>query len=289
MPEIRIENLHFRYPPFHADVRQEDVPYALAGIDLVIPEGEFLGIIGTTGSGKSSLCLTLNGLIPQQTGGSIRGSVLVGDHDTRRVPVVQLATQVGIVFQDPEANFVGLTVEDEVAFGLENLAVPPAQISERVENALAMVGMEDVRQRSVATLSGGQKQRVALAAVMAMEPDVLVLDDPTAELDPVGRQDVLAAISALRIRRTEMTIILASSDPEPVAEFADRVLVLHEGRMLALGSTADVFAESDLLRASNVTVPEVVDLASLLNRDYGTAYRFSRYDETLETLRHDLP
>ncbi|HMM42165.1 MAG TPA: ATP-binding cassette domain-containing protein, partial [Thermomicrobiales bacterium] len=170
---IRIDDLHYRYPVFDPE-RGEEPGYALAGVSLEVAQGELLGVTGTTGSGKTTLCLALNGLAPQQTGGTIRGDVWIGDWNTKRVPVPQLATRVGVVFQDPEANLIGLTVEDEVAFGPENLGVDPREIEERLAWALDVVGMADARQRSVTQLSGGQKQRVGIASVLAMLPKIVV-------------------------------------------------------------------------------------------------------------------
>lgn len=288
MPEIRIEKLSYRYPPFHHDQEQAEVSYALRDLNLMIPIGEMVGIIGTTGGGKTSLCLAITGLIPQQTGGSISGDVWVGEWNTKRVPVVEMATRVGIVFQDPEANFLGLTVEDEIAFGLENLALPVAEMEPRIARALGQVGMDALRQRPISTLSGGQKQRIAIAAVLAMQPEILVLDDPTAELDPVGRRDVLGAIADIRQSAPETTIVLASSDPASVAESVDRVLVLVDGQVRASGTPDEVFAGEVDLRGIGVSSPEVADLALGCNREFSTSFHFSRYAEARRGLEELL-
>lgn len=283
---IRVENLHFKYPPFDPGNPDEDVPYALAGIDLTVAAGEFLGVAGTTASGKSTLCLALNGLVPQQTSGTIRGDVWVGDWSTKQVPVSRLATRVGLVFQDPEANFLGLAVEDEVAFGPENLAVEPTEIEERVGWALKMVGMSSFRDRTIAHLSGGQKQRVAIASALAMLPRILVFDDPTAELDPVGKDEVMAVIGGLRER--DITVVMTSSDPEPLARFADRVAVLDAGRLLAVDSPEVVFGDPEPLMQAGVPVPQVSEIAARLNADRGTEYRFSSREQARRVLSEEL-
>ena len=264
---VKIDNLHYRYPVFDPSKDDEaDAPYALAGIDLDIAAGEFLGISGTTSSGKTTLCLALNGLVPQQTSGSIRGDVWVGDWNTKRVPVPELATRVGLVFQDPEANFVGLTVEDEVAFGCENLGVDPAEINERVGWALDLVGMAAFRERSVAYLSGGQKQRIGIAAVLAMLPKVLVLDEPTAELDPLGKQEVTTVIAELRQRERGMTVVMVENEPESLVGFADRIAVMDAGVIVAVGDPHSVYAETASLLERGVPVPQVSEIAARLQR-----------------------
>lgn len=286
---VRVENLHYRYPVFDPSKEDEaDAPYALASIDLSIAAGEFLGITGTTSSGKSTLCLALNGLVPQQTSGSIRGDVWIGDWNTKRVPVPELATRVGVVFQDPEANFVGLTVEDEVAFGCENLGVDPAEIGERVRWTLDLVGMAAFRERSVALLSGGQKQRVGIAAVLAMLPKVLVLDEPTAELDPVGKHEVTTVIAELRTRERDMTVVLVENEPESLVGFADRIAVMDAGRIVALGDPRSVYRETVDLLTIGVPVPQVSEVATRLNERQHNQRTFLTLEEASAALAGDL-
>jgi energy-coupling factor transporter ATP-binding protein EcfA2 len=274
---IRIENLHFRYPVFDPDakgVSGEESAWVLAGIDLTVDEGELLGIAGTTGSGKTTLCLALNGLVPQQTSGTIRGDVWIGDLNTKRVPVAQLATTVGLVFQDPEANLLGLAVEDEVAFGPENLGVDPREIGERVAWALDVVGMVALRERPAALLSGGQKQRVGIAAVLAMLPKVLVLDEPTTELDPLGRHEIAAVITGLRERERGMTVVMVESDAAVLARLADRVAVMDEGRIIALDEPSAVYRQPQGLIERGIAVPPAAEIADRLNRETGSTFTF---------------
>ena len=280
---IQIRDFVYRYAP----ATEGEAPVtALDGINLEINAGEFLGVTGTTGSGKSTLCLALNGLVPHATGGSIGGDVLIGDWNTKRTTVPRLATRVGLVFQDPESNLVGLSVEDEVAFGPENLGVPPAEIAERIEWALALVGMTDERQRSANQLSGGQKQRVAIAAVLAMRPEVLVLDEPTAQLDPLGKYEVASAIAALRRELgTHMTVVMVEQDAELLAQFADRVVVLDAGRIVDQGSPREVFGRVAELEALGVAVPQLAEVAHRLNARLGVPLDFLSHDEALQALR----
>jgi energy-coupling factor transporter ATP-binding protein EcfA2 len=288
---VRIENLHFRYPVFDPDatgVGGEEPGYALAGIDLEIGAGELLGISGTTGSGKTTLCLTLNGLVPQQTSGTIRGDVWVGDWNTKRVPVPELATRVGLVFQDPEANLLGLTVEDEVAFGPENLAVDPREIEERVTWALDVVGMTAQRRRSAALLSGGQKQRVGIAAVLAMMPQVLVLDEPTAELDPLGKREIGEVIAGLRERERGMTVVMVESDATTLVRLADRLAIMDAGSIVTLDEPRALYANPAPLIELGVPVPDVSEVALRLNGRLGTTWSFVSDAEALATLSDDL-
>ncbi|HEX5163993.1 MAG TPA: ATP-binding cassette domain-containing protein [Thermomicrobiales bacterium] len=291
MAAVRVENLHFRYPVFDPDatgVGGEEPGYALAGIELEIAEGELLGISGTTGSGKTTLCLALNGLVPQQTSGTIRGDVWIGDWNTKRVPVPQLATRVGLVFQDPEANLLGLTVEDEVAFGPENLAVEPREIEERVGWALDVVGMSAFRRRPAALLSGGQKQRVGIAAVLAMLPQVLVLDEPTAELDPIGKREITDVISGLRERERGMTVVMVESDAATLARLADRLAIMDAGAIVALDEPRALYSHPAPLIERGVPVPDVSEVALLLNRRLGTDWSFVTHDEAMAALANDL-
>ncbi|MGA7672361.1 MAG: ATP-binding cassette domain-containing protein [Nitrolancea sp.] len=279
---ITMRNFSYRYP---AVVEGEPPVTALEGINLDIAAGEFLGVTGTTGSGKSTLCLALNGLVPHATGGIIAGDVVVGGWNTKRVKVPRMATRVGVVFQDPESNLVGLNVEDEVAFGAENLGVPVAEIAERLEWALNVVGMSTERGRSANQLSGGQKQRVAIAAVLAMRPEVLVLDEPTAQLDPRGKIEVASAIETLRHEQGRgVTVVMVEQDAELLAQFADRVVVLDEGKIVAEGTPREVFRRVGELEARGVSVPQIAEVAAQLNRRFDTQFTFMTPDDAAEIL-----
>ncbi len=284
MSIIRVEELHYAYPP--PIPGWGEVP-VLRGVNLTVERGEFLALMGPTGVGKTTLCLALNGLVPQATGGVIRGRVEVLGKDPRTVPVAELAAEVGFVFQDAESQLFTSTVEAEVAFGPENLALPPGEIAERVAWALDVVGMTPYRDRAPWQLSGGQKQRVAIAAALAMLPEVLILDEPTAGLDPIGQAEVLSVIENL-CRRRQMTIVWVSQDAEHVAEFADRVAIMAEGRILCDGAPGTVFMQKGALEQAGLAAPQVTQVAEALNRRWGTAYRFTRLNEAESALRRDL-
>lgn len=284
MSVIRVEELYYAYPPPLEGLKEVPV---LRGVNLSVERGEFLALMGPTGVGKTTLCLALNGLVPQATGGVIRGRVEVLGKNPRAVPVAELAAQVGIVFQDAESQLFTATVEAEVAFGPENLALPPAEIAERVSWALDVVGMASYRDRAPWQLSGGQKQRVAIAAALAMLPEVLILDEPTAGLDPVGQAEVLGVIESL-CRERRMTIVWVSQDAEHVAEFADRVAIMAEGRILCAGKPEEVFTRKKILERAGLAAPQVTQIAEALNQRWGYAYHFVRLGEAEAALRREL-
>ena len=258
-PAVCLESLTYTYPPILPGTSPAP---ALQSIDLCLPAGQLLAVMGPTGAGKTTLCLALNGLVPRATGGILRGNVWVAGYNTRHQPVAELATRVGLVFQDSESQLFNMTVEDEVAFGPENLGLPADEIEQRVDWALQVVGLSDLRTHSPAQLSGGQQRRLALAAALAMQPRVLVLDEPTADLDPLGRQAIMAVIAGLR--QQGMTIVMATQDAEIVAELADRVAVLDAGRLVLEGTPAQVFAQVDRLHNLGVEVPQVTELSRRL-------------------------
>lgn len=237
----------------------------LEALSLTLTAGETVLLLGASGSGKSTLALTLNGLIPHSVGTITAGRVHVGGADTQETPVGELARQVGIVFQDPEAQFVTLNVEDEILFGLENLCLPPELMAARVRAALDQVGMAAYHRHPVDRLSGGQKQRIALAALLALEPQVLVFDEPTANLDPVGTRDVFALIAEHK-RRHQHTIILIEHKLDELIHLVDRVVVLGErGAILADGPPRSVFHHHAAdLEAQGVWMPQVCRLAHRL-------------------------
>ncbi|MBC8263013.1 MAG: ABC transporter ATP-binding protein, partial [Anaerolineales bacterium] len=170
----------------------------LKGINLRVRRGEFLALMGSTGVGKTTFCLTLNGILPQLMGGSFEGQIVVAGMDTRDHGPGEMSRQVGLVFQDPESQLFNMTVEDEMAFGLESLGLSPAEMEERIAWALEAVRLFGLRKRHPLQLSGGQKKRLAIATVLAMRPQVLVLDEPVTGLDPLGRHEVLSVVEQLK-------------------------------------------------------------------------------------------
>jgi energy-coupling factor transporter ATP-binding protein EcfA2 len=283
-PVIAIEDLHYAYPPLTQGNESSSV---LRGVSLSLGQGECLALLGPTGAGKSTLCLTVNGIIPHLTGGSFRGRVWVAGHDTRASGPGELSRRVGIVFQDPESQLFNMTVEDEVAFGLESLALHPDEIEGRVVEALDMTGIADLRKRSPLQLSGGQKQRVALAAVLAMHPKVLVLDEPTASLDPLGKRSLMEAVSRLRVERG-MSILWVTQDVDRLPLLADRVAVLYQGRIAMEGGVRDILTQGDGLRRMGLTPPQMGELASRFNAATGSGYAWFTVSEAARDLKEML-
>ena len=216
---------------------------ALRDADLRIGEGELVLVVGPTGSGKSTLLRTLNGLVPHFSGGTLTGSVVVAGRNTREHRPRDLADLVGFVVQDPTSAFVTDTVEDEIAYGMETLGVEPAAMRRRLEETLDIMGLADLRERSLRELSGGQQQRVAIAAVLAAGPRVLVLDEPTSALDPVAAEEVLAALHRL-VHDLGYTVVLAEPRLERVVQHADRIVLVRDGVVSALLDPAEAMALS---------------------------------------------
>jgi energy-coupling factor transporter ATP-binding protein EcfA2 len=237
---------------------------ALRGVDLDVRGGEAVGIIGLNGAGKTTLALTLNGVIPQLVPAVVSGRVLVAGMDCSITPVREMARTVGIVFDNPEFQLSQATVAEEVALGLESLAVPSDEMPGRIAQALTAVGLAGLEERSPMALSGGQQQRVAIAAVLAMQPTVLVMDEPTASLDPAGTADVFAIARRLN-REAGMTVIVAEHDVEALASFADRIVVLDAGRVVAQGTPAEVLGAVDRLAAIGLRPPQVTELARAID------------------------
>jgi energy-coupling factor transport system ATP-binding protein len=245
---------------------------ALRGVSLVVEQGEVLGIVGGTGSGKSTLVQHMNLLLTPTS-----GDVLVDGVDARTLQKSELRRRVGLVFQFPEAALFAPTVEEDVAFAPRQLGLNEGEVRERVRESLRAVGAGELAARSPFALSGGEKRRAAIAGVLAMKPEVLVLDEPTAGLDPATREELLALI--LGLRQTGISVVLVSHDLDEVAEVADRVCALHGGRVSAIGTAAEVFY-SDPDQA-----PATVQVASLLRESKPSIGTPVRFEETLRALR----
>ncbi len=230
--------------------------FALKDVSLDIRRGEFLGLIGPTGAGKTTLCLTCNGIAPQSFGGRFFGHVTVMGLDTLAHPVSHLARRVGMVFEDPETQLTATSVEHEVAFALENLCIPREEIQARIPRVLAAVRLDGLEKRHPHELSGGQKQRLAIAAALAVEPALLVLDEPTAQLDPAGAREVFATVRELN-RALGMTVLLVSHAAEVLAEHADRVALLSGGMLRRVGDPAEIYGDVAFLEAHRVRPPQV--------------------------------
>jgi energy-coupling factor transporter ATP-binding protein EcfA2 len=247
-PILVLDKVSYMYPRSAQPV--------LRDISLQVHRGEFLGLIGATGAGKTTLCLTVNGIVPQFYGGRFFGRATVVGLDTVEHPVSELARHVGSVFQDPETQLISTSVENEVAFALENLRVPREEIQARIPRVLAAVRLEGTEHKHPHELSGGQKQRLAIAAALAMQPDLLVLDEPTSQLDPVGAEEVFAVVRELN-RELGMTIVMTSHAAEEMAEYADRIALLSAGRLVTVGKPAELYAQVDLLEQHSLRPPQV--------------------------------
>jgi energy-coupling factor transport system ATP-binding protein len=280
--EIMVQNLRYSYPPLTHD--GDPVP-VLRGVDFQVPRGQFVALLGRTGAGKTTLCMALNGLVPHATGGIYRGDVTVAGLNTKQHAVEHLARFTGLVFQDPESQLVQMRVEDEVAFGLENLGLPAPEIDARVAWALAAVGLSAYRDRSPLALSGGEKQRLAIAAVLAMQPRVLVLDEPTASLDPAGKAGIFRLLAGLRARQ-DITIVMATQELDRIGHYADRVLVLHEGHIALDDRPAAVFGQVARLHQMGIGVPEMAELAHDLTQATGLRLSFMTEAAAYRKLRH---
>ena len=248
---IEIDNVSYRYE----DAKRA----ALSDVTLNIPKGEFLAIVGHNGSGKSTLAKHLNALLlPTE------GAVRVAGMDTKNEEnALSIRQKVGIVFQNPDNQLVTTVVEEDVAFGPENLGVPGPEIRKRVDTALAAVGMEQYATRAPHMLSGGQKQRIAIAGMLAMQPEVLVLDEATAMLDPRGRREILSIVSRLH-REKGITVVMITQYMEE-ATIADRVAVMADGKLLLEGPPREVFRQTALLRQHRLDIPAMTELKERLN------------------------
>lgn len=238
MKRLVVEDLKYRYP-----LSQE---LALNGISFTVEKGEFIGIVGPNGAGKSTLCQAITGLVPNFFKGAYGGRVLVDGVEVAKEEVAEIATRVGIVFQNPFTQIAGskLTVYEEVAFGLENLGIPRAEMKKRIDEALELLDIAALRDRNPFDLSGGQMQRLAIAGIIAMKPEIIVLDEPTSQLDPQGSEEVFQAVE--KLSREGMTVLMVEHKIEKIAAYADQVLLLHAGKLIAFDKPSKVFSQADL-------------------------------------------
>ena len=254
---IVIENLSFTY--------MKKTPYekkALKGVTLTVHDGEFLGIIGSTGSGKSTLIQHINGLLVCQEGKITVGGI---DLSTKKPDYKSVRKKVGIVFQYPEYQLFDDTVNGDVAFGPKNMGLTLDEIENRVRESLTLVGLDpdEIGEKSPFELSGGQKRRVAIAGVIAMKPEILVLDEPTAGLDPQGKKDVLDLVKRLQVECSP-TVIMISHNMEEISDIADRIALMHKGELLACVSPEELFSREDLVKTAGLELPVAVSVSKKL-------------------------
>ena len=275
---IKIENLNHIYMP-----KTPFEKIALNNINCVIEDGEFVALIGHTGSGKSTFIQHLNGLLSPTSGNIIVDGVNIAD---KKVKLSDIRKKVGLVFQYPEYQLFEETIEKDIEYGPRNLGISEEEISKRVKKSMEMVGLdyETYKDKSPFDLSGGQKRRVAIAGVIAMEPKVLILDEPTAGLDPKGREDILAQIRLLH-KEYGMTIIMVSHSMEDVAKIADRVIVMNSGEIVLDGKIAEVFKEVETLEKIGLAVPQVTYLIrELRNKGFNISEEIFTISQAKEAL-----
>ncbi|WP_307974993.1 energy-coupling factor transporter ATPase [uncultured Parolsenella sp.] len=256
-PIIELRDVSFSY--------DEGREKALDSVSLSVREGDFVGVIGPSGAGKSTLAAMMSGAIPHHYAGKLYGATLVGGRDTCEVTLTDISRIVGSVLQDIDAQMVASVVEDEMLFGLENFGVPHDKIEERLAGALDAVGIADLRDREIATLSGGQKQKVAIAAILALEPRVLVLDEPTAALDPASSRHVFDTLREVN-ERMGVTVVVIEQKVALLSEYCGRIVVLDHGRVAFEGTPHEVFSHGEELRAMGVDSPRVARVSNSLAR-----------------------
>lgn len=255
---IEFNNVTFRY---ESDEEGVTLPPAVSDFSLKIYEGEFVAVLGHNGSGKSTLAKLANGLLLPES-----GTVTVSGMDTKdEEKDIEIKQTVGVVFQNPDNQIVATIVEEDVAFGPENLGIEPSEIRRRADDSLKIVGMYKYRRHEPHKLSGGQKQRVAIAGIIAMEPRCIILDEPTAMLDPVGRRDVMKAIKRLN-KELNITVVYITHYMEEACE-ADRIVVMDDARLLMDGTPREVFSNTEKIRSIGLDVPQTCSLAQLLRKD----------------------
>lgn len=235
---------------------------SISDVSVTIQRGEFVIVTGPSGCGKTTICRCFNGLIPHFYGGKLDGDISVAGLRVNEHQIYEMAKYVGLVFQNPENQLFALSVEKDVAFGLENLGMPRDGLRERVDWALQMTGIEDLRDRAPHELSGGQQQRVAIACVLAMQPDVVVLDEPTSFLDPLGAQKIFEVINSLN-KKLGITVILVEHRLDLASKYADHVIIMNEGRIVLDGKPREVFT-SDTARLVGVGIPKATQLWQML-------------------------
>lgn len=253
MHAVEIENLEWKY----ANTRE----FALKGVSLTIEPNRFVGIVGPNEMGKTTLVSAIRGLIPHSINGVYRGSVKVFGHEVKTTANIDLAALVGFVFADPESQFTAMTVEEELVFGMENLGYTVTEIAERLEWVTGIAMLEDLLDKSPYDISGGQKQRVTIASVLAMNPSVLILDEPTSMIDPLGKDLIFDILRQLK-EEGDRTIIVVEHNVEQLAQLADEMILVYEGQMLSHAPTRKFFNDPDFLSAHDVDVPQVTALGA---------------------------
>jgi len=257
MAIIETKNLTYTYPG--------GTKPSINGISIRVEKGEFVLITGPSGCGKTTLCRCFNGLIPHFYQGELKGEITVADMDTTTHQTHAMAKSVGLVFQNPENQLFALSIEKDVAFGLENLGVPREEMRKRVEWALNLTGIYDLRERSPHEVSGGQQQRVAIAAVLAMQPEIIVLDEPTSFLDPLSAEKIFEVIHELN-KKLGITVVLVEHRLDLTAKYADHIIIMDEGKVCFDGNPREVLSTEET-RLIGVGIPKATFLYHILRKE----------------------
>lgn len=250
---IEIKELTFKYSGSKKN--------ALENVSLTIEKGDFVGLIGESGAGKTTLCSCINGLIPHHYNGDFYGSVKIQGTDTFDIEPGKLALKVGSVFQDVDSQLVSFFVEDEILFGLENFGIPKDQIEQRITAALEALEIQELRHREISTLSGGQKQKVAIAAILSLEPDILVLDEPTGELDPASSVQIFKLLQKLN-KEKGITIVVAEQKIMLLCEYVKKLIVLEKGTLIHYGEIRSTLTHQKEMEEAGINCPRVLTLTS---------------------------
>ena len=259
-PVLEFKNVTWTY---------EDMDHpALRDVSFTVDRGELVGIIGVNDAGKSTLCRLCNGLIPHSFIGQLTGDVLVNGQSIRDMETAALARSVGSVFSDPEAQMSQVTVLDELYFGPANLNRPKEEILAAAQSVMELLDLAKFRDRSPFQLSGGEQQRVAIASVLTMQPEILALDEPTSNLDPISTERIFQVIAQLN-REMGTTVLLVEHEIELLAQYASRILVVHDGAILLDGTPQEVFSRRDIFDGIGLEVPQVTQIAACAGEEYG--------------------
>lgn len=268
---IEAKNISFTYP---------DGSKALQGVSIAVNKGEFIGLLASNGSGKSTLLRCLNGLIKPQA-----GDVTIENEQISRLPQKVVFQRIGMVFQNPNDQLFASTVAEDVAFGPSNMGLPRDEVNRRVEESLKAVGMEDFGRKSINNLSFGQQKRVCIAGALAMHPEVLLLDEPTAGLDPMGEHKIMELLQRLN-RERGLTIVMATHMVDMVPLFIDRIYILSRGKVLREGTPEKVFSDPEMIKDAKLRLPMIAELIELMKREDGV--HFERTPLTIGEARREL-
>ncbi|MCD6467403.1 MAG: ATP-binding cassette domain-containing protein [Methanomicrobia archaeon] len=270
---INFKDVSFRY--------SKDQNYVLHDITFNVKKGEFLGISGPSGSGKSTLCLMMNGIIPKTIEGEFSGEIYIDGEDIAEKEIYEISEKLGLILQNPESQLFSMTVEEELAFGPENLGIKREEIGDRISWALELVGMERFRDAFPYQLSGGEKQKIAIASLLTMKPEILVLDEPTSNLDPKSRIEIFKIVQ--KLNKKGMTVVVVEHETNFISS-ADKILILNEGEIVRYGTPKEIFREADFLKGIGIRVPEIVEFSNYLLKDGYIDDIFLSVSEALEVL-----